>query len=279
MFVLVFPPRAALPVAAGMSHPNADGIDKLCWFTTAQLQRGHFGKGGSKKNSSSSQQQPAVPVEGEGEEGEDDTPAEPTDAAAVDGLEKLQLDDSTPTQQQQQQQEKEGRLPLRMPVYRNRGKIAHWLDILSRGQAPAVGLQVLQDQQQQQQDTVQQQQEEGEQQQEQEEEEEEQEDQQQQQQGLELPALQELPLPAKWAAFAASTAAVESAASQSAAAAGATGGQAFLATHDAGGAAAGSSVARQGGSSSSSNAPARWAIGVWSGQLARQQEQQLQESS
>jgi hypothetical protein len=261
-----------------MGHPNADGIDKLRWFTTAQLQRGHFGKGGGNKSSSSSQQQPAVPVEGEGEEGGDDTHAEATDAAAIDGLEKLQLDDSTPTQQQQQQQqqEKEGRLALRMPVYRNRGKIANWLDILSRGQAPAVGLQVLHDQQQQQ-DTVQQQQEQGEQQ-EQEEEEEEQEDQQQQQQGLELPVLQELPLPAKWAAFAASTAAVEAAASHSAAAAGAAGGQAFLATHDAGAPAAGSIVAREGGGSrTSSNAPARWAIGVWSGQLARQQEQQLQE--
>jgi hypothetical protein len=234
-------------VAAGMKHPNAEGVDKLAWCTVDQVRSGTWvydNRRSRKSSASSSSKDPAAAAaDVDEEEGEEDVASE---------LASLQLQESSSASTQQQQQP----LEVRVPLYRNISHIRNLLDKLARGQAPAPGLQVVQQQQQQQEGGQQ----------------------------LSAPAVQLIQIPAKWAAYALGS---SSSSSMLAADAGAgsedsnngssCGGQGFLSTGDSDSRVSGAFEQQQpasAGATDSSSGQQPWAIAVWSGQHARQQQQQ-----
>jgi hypothetical protein len=233
-----------------MKHPNAEGVEKLAWCTVDQVRRGivYDKKRRSKSSASSSSKDPAAAAaDEEEEEGEEDV------AGALASLQ-LQDSSSVSTQQQQHQQQP---LEVRVPLYRNISRIRNWLDKLAKGQAPAPGLQV-----------VQQQQEGG--------------------QPLSALAVQQIQISAKWAAYALGSSSSSSMLAAHAGAGGivskidsSRGGQGFLSTGDSDSRESGALGQQQQQPAGadvvdSSTGQQPWAIAVWSGQHARQQQQQQQ---
>jgi hypothetical protein len=275
--------------AAGMAHPEAQGIDGMGWFTAEQLRAGvrRIKSKAQAANSSSSSSHTAA---ADSSSSTVDSSPEQTSTAADAGTAMDSLDVEEAGEEEQEGevsrvvpevppfaevlsavQDGSQPLQLHMPVLMAQGRIVNWLERLARDVAPAVGLHIKRDSAEEQQ-------------------------QQQQQQGgsehLQAPAVWVLRLPSKWAAFEPVAGGADAAeqASKSSISISSTHGQAFLSTGSSSSSASACTAGRssaskhQTGSSAAAADTAaavelcegemqRWAIGVWSGQHARRQQQ------